>query len=99
MKVFIASTSEDLQQYRAVAERVVLDAGWQPIGMEHFAPDPRPIIQRCRDEIEHCNLVVLIQAFRQGWVPDTDLGGDGERSITALEISAADEMRIPVIAF
>ena len=99
MKVFISSTSEDLRDYRKVVEQVVLDAQWQPLGMEHFPNDPRPIVQLCREEVAKCGLVILLQAFRRGWVPEPAKGGDGATSVTAWEIKAADERKIDVLAF
>jgi SIR2-like domain len=44
--------------------------------------------------------VLLIQAFRRGWVPAPDQGGNGVDSITRLEIVYAEDPRhqIPVLA-
>ena len=67
--------------------------------MEHFPNDPRPIVQLCREEVAACDLVILIQAFRRGWVPPPDKGGDGETSVTGWEIKAAGEHGTPVLAF
>jgi WD40 repeat protein len=99
MKVFISSTSEDLRPYRQAAADVIQDAQWVPVGMEHFPADPRPIVRLCREEVGQCGLVILLQAFRSGWVPEPEKGGDGKTSITGLEIAAADELAIPVLAF
>jgi hypothetical protein len=99
MKVFISSTSEDLSPHRLAAMAIVRAARWEPIGMEDFQADPRPIVQLCRDEIERCGLVILLQAWRYGWVPSIEQGGDGQTSATAFEIAAADAANIPVLAF
>jgi tetratricopeptide (TPR) repeat protein len=99
MRVFISSTSKDLEPHRLAAADVIRDAQSEPIGMEHFPADPRPIIQVCRDAVGQCDLVILLQAFRQGWVPELKKGGDGQTSITGLEIAAADEFGTPVLAF
>jgi formylglycine-generating enzyme required for sulfatase activity len=99
LRVFVSSTSEDLKPYRAAARDVILDMGWQFVGMEHFGADPDPIVVACRRRVAECDLVVLIQAFRRGWVPTPELGGDGKTSITAWEVRAADESRKPVLAF
>jgi len=101
MRVFISSTSHDLKEYRKVVEQVVLDAQWVPVGMEHFANDPRPIVELCREEVEKCELVILLQAFRRGAVPKANQGGDGVTSITGWEIRAADTgtPKVPVLAF
>ena len=99
MRVFISSTAEDLADYRKVVEQAVLDAQWLPVGMEHFPNDPRPILQLCKEEVAKCAVVILIQAFRRGWVPDAAKGGDGTTSVTGWEIQAADERKIDVVAF
>ena len=101
MRVFISSTSEDLKAYRSVVEQVILDAGWAPVGMEHFSADPRGIVKRCQDEVSGCDLMILIQAFRRGWVPEPEQGGDGITSATAWEVRAADQRdpKIPVLVF
>jgi formylglycine-generating enzyme required for sulfatase activity len=101
MRVFISSTSEDLKEYRKVVEQVVLDAQWVPVSMEHFANDPRPILQLCREEVDKCDLLILLQAFRRGWVPGSEKGGDGVTSVTGWEMKAADARipKVPVLAF
>jgi tetratricopeptide (TPR) repeat protein len=43
--------------------------------------------------------VVCIVAHRYGYVPPPELGGDGERSITWLEVKAAKQTGKPVFAF
>ena len=95
MKTFISSTSEDLKSYRSAAAHVIQDMQSEPVGMEHFPADPRPVIELCRDEVGKCGLVILLQAFRRGWVPRVDQGGDGKTSITGLEIRAAMDLEIP----
>jgi hypothetical protein len=74
MKVFISSTSEDLTPYRLAAADVVRNAQGVPIGMEHFPADPRPVIQLCRERLAECDLVILLQAWRCGWVPSSEKG-------------------------
>jgi hypothetical protein len=43
--------------------------------------------------------VVCIVAHRYGYVPPVELGGDGERSMTWLEVDAAKRAGKPVFAF
>ena len=76
-----------------------MDAQWQSVQMEHFASDPRPVVSVCRAAVSGCDLVILVQAFRGGWVPSPVQGGDGETSMTGLEIASADEQHKPVLAF
>ena len=99
MKVFISSTSEDLKDYRAVARNTVLDVGWFPEMMEHFGAMPEATVEACYKKLVGCNLMILIVAWRQGWVPAKEQGGNGEDSVTALELQFAREHQIPVLAF
>jgi len=43
--------------------------------------------------------VICIVAHRYGYVPPAELGGDGERSMTWLEVDAAKRAGKPVFAF
>jgi hypothetical protein len=97
LNVFVSSTSEDLEPFRAVAEQVVRDLGWVPEMMEHFGALPTTSVQACFSKIAAADLVVTIVAFRRGWVPTVEQGGNGRDSITALEIAEARRCGIPVI--
>lgn len=96
MRVFISSTSEDLVQYRAVVIDAVQHTGWQAIGMESFGTDTRPTVDACIGRVLECDLFVLILAFRYGWIPKPEEGGDGASSITRLEYDAAVKARKPI---
>ncbi len=100
LRVFISSTAEDLKAWRLAARDVVLDLQWHPeLLNEHGGPDTRPTVAMCRERLASCDLVVLLVAFRRGWVPDEAAGGDGRQSITALELAHARERAVPVLAF
>jgi hypothetical protein len=99
LRVFISSTSEDLQEYRAVARLVVLDMGWTPVMMEHFNASPEPVLKTCTDRLASCDLMVLLVAFRRGTVPAQEQGGNGKDSYTAHELKFAGDNDIPVLAF
>ena len=97
-RVFISSTTEDLRDFRGVARNVVLKMDWHPEMMENFGADPNPTVEACRRNIKECDLFLLLVAFRQGWVPGSDQGGNGIDSITALELAYAREQKIYVLA-
>lgn len=97
IRVFVSSTSEDLKDYRAVARNVILDMQWQPEMMEHFGAMTQPTVRACCDVVERCDLLVLVVAWRQGWVPSQEQGGNGRDSVTALELAHARAKRIPVL--
>jgi hypothetical protein len=98
LNVFVSSTSEDLKAYRAVARLVVLDMEWMPIMMEHFGAIATPTVQACCDKLAQADLMLLIVAFRRGWVPTVEQGGNGADSITARELAFARSKNIPVLA-
>jgi hypothetical protein len=97
LRVFVSSTQEDLRDFRAAARHVILDLGMDPVMMEHFGASEHPTVEGCRKELESSDVVLLVVAFRQGWVPTVEQGGDGANSITALELRHARDRRIPVL--
>jgi hypothetical protein len=97
LNVFVSSTSEDLTPFRSAAEQVVRDLGWVPEMMEHFGALTTTSVQACLSKIAASDLVVMVVAFRRGWVPTVDQGGNGNDSITAIELAEARRCGIPVI--
>ncbi len=63
LRVFVSSTSEDLRPHRDAARDIILDVGWQFVGMEHFGTGTDSIVNECRRKVDGCDLVVLIQAL------------------------------------
>ena len=97
LRVFVSSTSEDLKGHRAVARLVIDNLRWRPVMMEDFGASSSATVQACRQELESCQLVLLIVAFRRGYVPSQEQGGNGKDSITALELEHARARNIPVL--
>jgi len=97
LNVFVSSTSEDLMAFRAVARLVVLDMDWMPNMAEHFGAMATPTVQACYDRLAQADLVLLLVAFRRGWVPTAEQGGNGVDSITALELAFARSKNIPIL--
>ena len=97
LRVFVSSTSEDLKGHRAVARMVIDNLRWRPVMMEDFGASPTSTVEACRRELESCDLVLLIIAFRRGYVPSVEQGGNGTDSITALELAHARACKIPVL--
>lgn len=98
IRVFVSSTSQDLADHRAVVRNVVLDMHWHPVMMEHMGASPNKTVSACLDLVETCDLLVLVVAFRQGWVPSVDQGGDGVTTVTAFELAHARTRNIPILA-
>lgn len=71
---------------------------WHAVMMEDFGASATATVGACQDELAKCQLMLLIVAFRQGWVPTLEQDGNGKDSITALELAFARRRRIPVLA-
>jgi len=73
--VFISSTIEDLQPFREAAEKAAIRAGFHPVMMEYFLPGGgRVPYKRCMDEVDPCDVLVVIVAPRYGWIPEDQPG-------------------------
>lgn len=95
MNVYITSTYSDLKAYRVELFRALqrLD-GVAVTGMEYFAANDIPALDRCIQEVHRSDAVVLIIGHRYGFIPE---GHD--QSITELEFNEAQKLRKPVLAF
>jgi len=98
LRVFVSSTSKDLQQHRTVVGDVILEQRWHPVMMEHFGTSTGPTLEECLREVRSSDLLLLLMAFRRGWVPTSEQGGNGDRSVTASEVDEARRRGIPVRA-
>src|SRR5262245_13340553 len=70
-----------------------------PIGMETFTALPTTPAADCQREAAEADVVIALVAYRYGYVPSVDLGGDGQHSITWLEVLAAQAAGKPVYVF
>jgi hypothetical protein len=99
LRIFISSTATDLTSYREHVRDAVLRLENLPIQMETFSAMPGQPVAECMRMAAQADAVVCIVAHRYGYVPPVELGGDGERSITWLEVDAARRAGKPVFAF
>jgi tetratricopeptide (TPR) repeat protein len=99
LKIFISSTAVDLRDYREKVRDAVLRLEGVPIAMETFSAQSGQPASECMRMAAEADAVICIVAHRYGYVPPNDLGGDGERSITWLEVDAAKSAGKPVFAF
>ena len=97
LSVFVSSTSQDLDSYRAVAGQVILARGWLPIMNEYWGAMASPVLESCYEKIKQAKLMLLIVAFRRGCVPAVEQGGNGVDSVTAWELNFARKNEIPVL--
>lgn len=99
LRIFISSTAVDLRDYRDKVRDVVLRLEGLPIAMETFSALSGQPVDECRKMAAEADAVICIVAHRYGYVPPAELGGDGERSITWLEVDAAQHANKPVFVF
>ena len=97
-RIFISSTAEDLRDYRRKVD-AVLRLERHPVAMETFSAMSGQPVSECVRMAAEADAVICIVAHRLGYVPQVELGGDGERSITWLEVDAAKRAGKPVFAF
>lgn len=98
-RVFISYTAEDLKDYADAAGKVVRQLGWIAVDHRDWVPSGRPTVYECIDQIRTCDILVVLVAHRYGWVPTVEQGGDGERSITWIEVDYARKRGLEIIPF
>ncbi len=67
MRVFVSSTYSDLIDHRAALNNVLQRMKVQFASMEYFGSRADEALPACRKEIEHCDVLVGIYAWRYGW--------------------------------
>jgi hypothetical protein len=73
--------------------------GQHTVRMETFSAQPEAPIAVCQRAVASADVLVVIVAWRYGWIPPVERGGDGVKSITRIEVEAAIGAHIPVLAF
>lgn len=86
-KIFISSTYKDLAEHRKAVSEVLIRMQRQFSAMEFFGSRTDEAVPVCRKEIEDCQILVGIYAWRYGWAPKGD-----EVSITEQEFDIAMEL-------
>ena len=93
-KVYVSSTVADLKRERQAVMDWLVAAGHQPV--HSYRPDSETVRDSCVDDVDTCDLYVLILGHRYGFQPGED--NPGGLSITQMEFRRADECGIPRIA-
>ncbi|HEX8730909.1 MAG TPA: tetratricopeptide repeat protein, partial [Ktedonobacterales bacterium] len=89
-RVFISSTSRDLVKHRMRLYSDLKGMDDEPIAMEDFGASPDDATTVSLEELSTADVVVLIVAWRYGFVPDGQT-----RSVTEQEYDAAKALRLP----
>jgi hypothetical protein len=106
MRIFISSTAEDLAEHRAAAAQGLRRLGHEVVAMEDFTAAASYPIDRVLELVRDSNALVLLVAWRYGFMPNPANTGvlppgstPGQTSITEYEFLAAKEKGIPILAF
>lgn len=94
MKIFISSTSDDLNPYREKVISSLRRAGHTPVCMEDFQVQDIVPLEKCMNDVSSSEIYVGIFAWRYGFIPE-----GYEESITELELRRAQKMNIPCMIF
>ncbi|MCX5645979.1 MAG: SUMF1/EgtB/PvdO family nonheme iron enzyme [Phycisphaerae bacterium] len=101
--VFISSTCEDLDKtrHRIEAKEAALGAGFFPEMQEYWAAKDNPPLKQCLEKVEKADVLVVIVAYRFGWVPDQQPETDPakRKSITWLECERAKDSGKDMLVF
>ena len=98
-RVFISYTGRDLAGHADAIASVVRQLQWIAIDHKDWSPNDRPSVGECKKNVENCQILIVLIAHRYGWVPSTEQGGDGRKSITWLEYDHARAKGLEVIPF
>src|SRR5258708_39742819 len=99
LRIYTSSTAIYLREYRDQVRDAVLKLEDLPIAMETFSALGGEPAQECMRMAAGADAVICIVAHRYGFVPPKELGGDGERSLTWLEVDAAKRAGKPGFSF
>ena len=92
-KVYVSSTVADLKQERQAVMDWLVTARHQPV--HSYRPDSETVRESCLDDIDGCDLYVLLLGYRYGFQPEE--GNPEKLSITHLEFRRAGEKSKPRI--
>jgi hypothetical protein len=93
-KVYVSSTVADLKPERQAVMEWLVTAGHQPV--HSYKPNSDSVRDSCLEDVDRCDLYVLIVGHRYGFQPAQD-NPEGH-SITQLEFRRAGQSGIPRIA-
>jgi uncharacterized protein DUF4062/SIR2-like protein len=99
LRVFISSTMRDLDTERRLLRKRIAELNFQPVNAEDIAPTGQRSWERIEQELESCNVMVLLQGSSYGWVPTSGPSAGKGKSITHLEYLKARELDLPILPF
>ena len=84
--VYISSTFNDLKNFRQAIINCIVSLGdyYKPVSMEFYDAEDAHFVKKCLDDVEACNIYILILGKRYGYIPK-----GFTKSITELEYDKA----------
>lgn len=99
IRVFVSSTMDDLANEREAVVDAILDLNFEPVNAEGILPNGGTSWEVLEPEIQTSHICVLIQGDRYGWIPTEGYGAGQDKSVTHLEIDAAQRALKPILPF
>lgn len=96
-KIYLSSTFEDLQEYRAAVYEALRQLRHDVIAMEDYPSADQIPVQKCLNDVASSDIYVGLFAWRYGYIPPED-NPDG-KSITELEYREAVKRGKPCFIF
>jgi len=96
--IYISATHEDLVDQRKAVYEALLMMGHEVVAMEDYAATHMRPLEKCLQDVENCEVLVGIIAWRYGYRPPGETNPHN-RSITELEIRCALEKKKTCLFF
>ncbi len=89
--VYISSTFNDLKNFRQAIINCIVSLGdyYRPVSMEFYDATDVHFVKKCLDDVEACNIYILILGKRYGYIPK-----GYTKSITELEYEKARDCQL-----
>ncbi|MEP6669848.1 MAG: DUF4062 domain-containing protein [Chthoniobacter sp.] len=99
LRVFISSTMKDLPKERLAVRDRLESFNFEAVNAENLLPTGKNSWDTIKEEIEDCEIMVLLLGGRYGWIPDVGPGANRNISVTEMEVQHARSLGIPILPF
>ena len=99
LRIFVSCTAKDLGAHASAASKAIRKLGHTSVHHTDWPASGTRSVEACLKHVATCELLVVIVAHRYGWVPTVAEDGDGERSITWLEVEHAAKLGLGTLPF
>lgn len=96
-RIFISSTTEELKEYREATSRAIEGLGHEPVGLELTEASERSPLQRSKEMIASCDVLISLIGHGYGFVPVDN--NPHQYSFIEIELRYAWEIGKPTLIF